>query len=149
MIEETEKETNAKKPAASRVKYLFNGDKDTKLSVQIKQKTFNLIEDYRNFHKHISGEEVSLDTLISAIITSGMTSDKTFVKWRKKEAEKKQKKKQMKKRRKNLPGQSPKKITLRKIPFSIPTNCFLKKNKCEQLIYSRGQTKITAKSGNL
>lgn len=91
MTEKKEGKINAQTSVARRAKYLFKGDEDTKLSIQIKQKTFNLIEDYRTFHKHIAGEAVSLDTLISAIITSGMMSDKTFLGWRKEEAETKAK----------------------------------------------------------
>ena len=63
-------------------KFLIAANKQTKLSIQISQKTSNLIDDYRIFHKEVSGEEVSLDALISAVISSALTSDKSFIKWK-------------------------------------------------------------------
>jgi hypothetical protein len=64
-------------------KFLITANKQTKLSVQIPQKISNLIADYQIFHKEVSGEEVVLDSLISAFISAALTSDKSFVKWRK------------------------------------------------------------------
>jgi hypothetical protein len=63
-------------------KFLITANKQTKLSIQISQKLSDLIDDYRTFHKEFSGEEVTLDALISAVISSALVSDKSFVKWR-------------------------------------------------------------------
>ena len=68
-------------------KFLITVNKQTKLSVQIPQKLSDLITDYQKFHKEISGEEVNLDSLISAFISAAIMSDKSFVKWRKDENE--------------------------------------------------------------
>ena len=64
-------------------KFLIAANKQTKLSVQIPQKLSDLITDYQNFHKEISGEEVALDSLVSAFISAALMSDKSFIKWRK------------------------------------------------------------------
>jgi hypothetical protein len=71
----------------SKPKFLITANKQTKLSIQIPQKTSDLITDYRNFHKEVSGEEVTLDALISAVISSALTSDKSFIQWKKEQAE--------------------------------------------------------------
>ncbi len=75
--------------AEPKPKFLITANKQTKLSVQIPQKLSDLISEYRNFHKEVSGEEVALDSLVSAFISAAITSDKSFVIWRKAEAEKK------------------------------------------------------------
>jgi hypothetical protein len=67
-------------------KFLISVEKQTRLSIQISQKTSDLIEDYRAFHKDVSGEEVTTDALISAVIISALASDKSFVKWRRDKA---------------------------------------------------------------
>lgn len=90
-IENTEKKTDRKTTVKSKGKFLFHGDEDTQLSVQIKKKTSNLIDDYREFHKDVSSEDVSENTLISALITTGITSDKVFITWRKEKMEAKAK----------------------------------------------------------
>ena len=64
-------------------KFLITANKQTKLSVQIPQKLSDLVADYQIFHKEISGEEVALDSLISAFISAALTSDKSFIKWKK------------------------------------------------------------------
>ena len=64
-------------------KFLITANKQTKLSVQIPQKTADLIADYRNFHKEVSGEEVSLDSLVSAFISAAIMSDKSCIQWKK------------------------------------------------------------------
>lgn len=64
-------------------KFLVSVNKKTRLSVQISQKTMSLIEDYQKFHAEISGEKVSLDDLVSAVISTALTSDKSFLKWKK------------------------------------------------------------------
>lgn len=63
-------------------KFLIPASKKKKLSIQVSQKVADLIESYRAFHKEVSGEEVSTDALISAVINSALASDKDFVKWR-------------------------------------------------------------------
>jgi hypothetical protein len=68
-------------------KFLITANKQAKLSVQIPQKLSDLIADYQMFHKDISGEEVALDSLVSAFISAALTSDKSFVKWRKEKNE--------------------------------------------------------------
>jgi len=64
-------------------KFLIAPNNQTKLSIQIPQKLSDLVADYQIFHKDISGEEVTLDSLVSAFISAALTSDKTFAKWRK------------------------------------------------------------------
>lgn len=76
------KSNNQPKP-----KFLITANKQTKLTVQIPQKTSDLIDDYRIFHKEISGEEVALDSLISAFISAAIMSDKTFIQWKKEKNE--------------------------------------------------------------
>lgn len=71
----------------SKPKFLITSNKQIKLSVQIPQKTDDLITDYRKFHKEVSGEEVTLDALISAVISSALTSDKSFIQWKKEQTE--------------------------------------------------------------
>ncbi len=73
----------AKTNAQPKPKFLITANKQTKLSVQIPQKLSDLISEYRNFHKEVSGEEVNLDSLVSAFISAALTSDKSFVKWKK------------------------------------------------------------------
>lgn len=68
-------------------KFLVTANKQTKLSIQISQKVSDLIDDYRHFHKEVSGEEVTLDALVSAVISSALVSDKTFLKWRRDKTE--------------------------------------------------------------
>ena len=70
-----------------KLKFLITANKQTKLSVQIPQKLSNLITDYQSFHKEISGEEVALDSLVSAFISAALTSDKSFIKWKKEKAQ--------------------------------------------------------------
>jgi hypothetical protein len=72
----------------SKPKFLITANKQTKLSVQISQKLSDLIADYRNFHKEVSGEEATLDSLVSAFISAALTSDKSFTKWKREKAEK-------------------------------------------------------------
>lgn len=71
--------------ASNRVapKFLVSVNKKTRLSVQISQKTSDLLSEYQKFHAEISGETVGLDDLVSAVISSALTSDKNFLKWRK------------------------------------------------------------------
>lgn len=64
-------------------KFLVSVKKKTRLSVQISQKTNDLLSEYQKFHAEISGEKVSIDDLVSAILTSALTSDRNFIKWRK------------------------------------------------------------------
>lgn len=64
-------------------RFLITANKQTKLSIQIPQKLSGLIADYQNFHKEVSGEEVSLDSLVSAFISAAIMSDKSFIQWRK------------------------------------------------------------------
>lgn len=63
-------------------KFLVTANKQVKLSVQVSKKVSDLIDDYRAFHKEVSGEEVTLDALLSAVISSALTSDKSFIKWK-------------------------------------------------------------------
>ena len=70
-----------------RGKFLFVGDEDTQLSVKIKKKTTDLIKEYRAFHQDVSGEDVSNDTLVPALITDSIMSDKGFLTWRKEKLE--------------------------------------------------------------
>ena len=67
-------------------KFLVTTNKQVKLSIQISQKVSDLIDDYRKFHKEVSGEEVSLDALVSAVISSALASDKSFIKWKRDKA---------------------------------------------------------------
>lgn len=64
-------------------KFFVPTNKKKRLIVQIPQKLNDLISEYREFHKVASGEEVSLDSLISAFISAAVTSDKNFTKWKK------------------------------------------------------------------
>lgn len=64
-------------------KFLLSVNKQTKLSVQISQKTSDLINEYQTFLKEFSAEEMGIDALVNAFISSAITSDKTFVKWKK------------------------------------------------------------------
>jgi hypothetical protein len=68
-------------------KFLITANKQTKLSVQISQKTADLISDYQAFLKKFSAEEIGIDALVNAFISSAITSDKTFTKWRKEKTE--------------------------------------------------------------
>jgi hypothetical protein len=77
------KKNNIQKP-----KFLPTINKQTKLSVQIQQKSLDLIYEYQNFLKEVSNAEVSPGSLVSAFINSAVTSDKIFVKWKKDKAEK-------------------------------------------------------------
>lgn len=70
-----------------KLKYLIAANKQAKLSVQLPQRTLDLIDDYRNFHKQVSGEEATLDALITAVINSSLMSDKSFIKWKRETAE--------------------------------------------------------------
>lgn len=63
-------------------KFLISTNKKVKLTVQISQKTMNLIEDYQNFHSDVSGEKVALDELVSAVVSSALMSDKNFINWK-------------------------------------------------------------------
>jgi len=67
-------------------KFLVTANKQVKLSIQISQKVSDLIDDYRAFHKEVSGEEVTLDALVSAVISSALSSDKSFIKWKRDKA---------------------------------------------------------------
>lgn len=71
-------------------KFFVPANKKKRLSVQIPQKLNDLISEYREFHKVASGEEVSLDSLISAFISAALTSDKNFTKWKKERAKNKE-----------------------------------------------------------
>lgn len=68
-------------------KFLISANKQTKLSIQIPQKLSNLIADYQTFHREVSGEEVNLDSLVSAFISAAITSDKSFLRWKKEKNE--------------------------------------------------------------
>ncbi len=68
-------------------KFLVSANKQTKLSIQISHKVSELIDQYRTFHKEVSGEEVTLDALVSAVISSALASDKSFVKWKRDKSE--------------------------------------------------------------
>lgn len=68
-------------------KFLITANKQAKLSVQIPQKLSDLVSEYQIFHKEVSGEEVSLDALVSAFISAAIMSDKSFLKWRKEKIE--------------------------------------------------------------
>lgn len=68
-------------------KFLLTVNKQTKLSVQISQKTSDLINDYQTFLKEFSAEEMGVDALVNAFISSAITSDKTFIKWKKEKAQ--------------------------------------------------------------
>ena len=71
----------------SKPKFLLTVNKQTKLSVQISQKTSELISDYQTFLKEFSAEEMGVDALVNAFISSAITSDKTFIKWKKEQAQ--------------------------------------------------------------
>ena len=71
----------------SKPKFLLTANKQTKLSVQISQKTSDLINDYQTFLKEFSAEEMGVDALVNAFISSAITSDKTFIKWKKEKAQ--------------------------------------------------------------
>jgi hypothetical protein len=68
-------------------KFLLSVNRQTKLTVQISQKTADLISDYQAFLKKFSAEEMGVDALVNAFISSAITSDKTFTKWRKEKTE--------------------------------------------------------------
>ncbi len=69
-------------------KFLPSVNKQTKLSVQIQQKSSDLIYEYQSFLKEVSNAEVSPGSLVSAFINSAVISDKTFVAWKKAKTEK-------------------------------------------------------------
>jgi len=77
------KKTNEKPQS----RFLIAANKQIKLSVQIPQKVSDLIADYRDFHKELSAQEATLDSLVSAFISAALTSDKSFIKWRREKAE--------------------------------------------------------------
>lgn len=68
-------------------KFLLAVNRQTKLTVQVSQKTADLIIDYQAFLKKFSAEEMGVDALVNAFISSAITSDKTFTKWRKEKTE--------------------------------------------------------------
>lgn len=72
----------AKSTEKLKPKFLVTANKQVKLSIQISKKVSDLIDDYRAFHKEVSGEEVTLDALISAVISAALASDKSFIKWK-------------------------------------------------------------------
>ena len=58
--------------------------KKTRLSVLISNKQSDLISEYQSFHKEVSGEAATLDSLVAAFISAALMSDKNFLTWRKK-----------------------------------------------------------------
>jgi len=66
-----------------KARYLVSTNKQTRLSIQIPTRTANLITEYQTFYKEVSKEEVTIDAVVSAMLSSALTLDKSFGKWRK------------------------------------------------------------------
>lgn len=66
-----------------KARYLVSTNKQTRLSVQIPARTANLITEYQAFYKEVSREDVTVDAVVSAMLSSALTLDKSFGKWRK------------------------------------------------------------------
>ena len=75
-MSETEKSRNPR--------FLHAVNKQTKLSLQIQQKSSDSIYEYQIYLREKSNAEVTPGSLVSAFINAAVNSDKGFVEWKKK-----------------------------------------------------------------